>query len=299
MSDHLAKAIAASELLISPRDTIYHLDIAPEHLAPTIITVGDPDRVKEVSKYFDQVTHRAQHREFVTHTGYIGKKHISVVSTGIGPDNIDIVMNELDALVNIDMATRKIKENKTSLSIIRLGTCGALQADIAPDSMIVSSHGIGMDNLLQYYRYDNTADELYILSEFQRHAGLGMKNVLPYITESSISLRKHFGAEYVHGITVTCPGFYGPQGRVLRLPLAHPHLVDAFTTFSCHDKRIVNFEMETSAIYGLGKLLGHKYLSISTVVANRVNKTVSKNSSLAVENMIKHSLEIIASIGQP
>ena len=292
----MTTSIAASELIITERGTIYHLDLAPEHLAPTVITVGDPSRVKEVSKHFDRITHTAAHREFVTHTGYIGNKHISVVSTGIGPDNIDIVFNELDALVNIDLQTRTIKEHKTTLSIIRLGTCGALQADIAVDSMIVSSHGIGLDNLLHYYRSTNTPDESYILSEFQRHTNLGQNHIIPYITEAAIALRKYFGAEYAHGITVTCPGFYGPQGRVLRLPVAFPHLIDALTTFSCHEHRVTNFEMETSAIYGLGKLLGHKCLSISTVVANRTNKTFSKDGNKAVEHMIKHSLEIIAGI---
>lgn len=286
-------SLGSSELIITPRGTIYHLDLAPEHIAPTIITVGDPDRVKEVSKYFDRTTHQAQHREFVTHTGYIGEKHISVVSTGIGPDNIDIVYNELDALVNIDFNTRTIKDKHTTLSLIRLGTCGCLQADVPVESLIVSSHAIGLDNLMHYYKMDNNPDEGYILNEFNRHTGLESKKISPYIAEGAISLRKHFGSDYVHGITVTCPGFYGPQGRVLRGPLAFPHLIDALTTFRYQDIRITNFEMETSAIYGLGKVLGHKSLSISTVVANRVNKTFCKDGNAAVDNMIQKSLAII------
>ena len=288
--------IGSSELIITDRGTIYHLDLAPEHIAPTIITVGDPDRVKEVSKYFDRITHKAQHREFVTHTGYIGNKQLSVVSTGIGPDNIDIVFNELDALVNIDFKTRTIKDERTSLSIVRLGTCGSLQADVPVESMIVSSHAIGLDNLMHYYKMDNNPDEGYIVNEFNKHTGLNSKNIFPYIAEGSINLRKHFGADYAHGITVTCPGFYGPQGRVLRGPLAFPHLIDALTTFKHQDLRITNFEMETSAIYGLGKVLGHKCLSISTVVANRVSKTFCKDGNAAVDNMIKKSLAILAAV---
>lgn len=294
--NHSINPLGSSELIITPRGTIYHLDLAPEHIAPTIITVGDPDRVKEVSKYFDRITHKAQHREFVTHTGYIGNKHISCVSTGIGPDNIDIVYNELDALVNIDFATRTVKDEHTSLSLIRMGTCGCLQAEVPVESLIVSSHAIGLDNLMHYYKMDNNPDESYIINEFNKHTGLANKNITPYIAEGSINLRKHFGAGYVHGITVTCPGFYGPQGRVLRGPLAFPHLIDALTTFKCQDNRITNFEMETSAIYGLGKVLGHKSLSISTAVANRVTKTFCSDGNAAVDNMIRKSLEIIAGI---
>ncbi|MBC7554357.1 MAG: nucleoside phosphorylase [Taibaiella sp.] len=285
--------IGDSELIITDKGTIYHLDIAPENLAPLVITVGDPGRVGEVSKYFDRITHKAQHREFVTHTGYIGDRHISCVSTGIGPDNIDIVFNELDALANIDFSTRTIKDIKTKLSIVRMGTCGALQPDVPVDSMVVSSHAIGLDNLMHYYRFENNPTEIFILNDFVNHCALSSKNLTPYIAESAISLRKDFGRDYVHGITVTCPGFYGPQGRVLRLPLAFPHLIDALTTFRNQDTRIINFEMETSAMYGLAKIMGHKCLSISTVVANRVNKTFSTNAAAAVDNMIRKSLEIL------
>lgn len=288
--------LSASELIINQHGHIYHLDIGPQHLAPTVITVGDPGRVNEVSKHFDRITHRAQHREFVTHTGYIGSKHLSVVSTGIGPDNIDIIFNELDALANIDFNTRSIKEEKTSLSIIRLGTCGSLQRDVPVDSFVVSSHGIGLDNLLHYYMHSNTPDEITIINEFQRHTNLGAKHIVPYITEASIALRKHFGATFVHGMTATCPGFYGPQGRVIRAPIAFPHLLDALATFQCNGNRITNFEMETSALYGLGKILGHKCLSISAVVANRADKTFSKDNRYTVEQLIKKSLEVIAAI---
>lgn len=285
--------IGDSELIITPKGTIYHLDLAPEQLAPLVITVGDPDRVKEVSKYFDVIEHKAQHREFVTHTGYIGDTHISCVSTGIGPDNIDIVLNELDALVNIDFNSRIVKQQHTTLSIIRLGTCGALQPNVDVDSIIVSSHAIGLDNLLHYYRHDNNPDETYILNEFCNHTGLNNKAITPYIAEGAIGLRKFFGAEVTHGITVTCPGFYGPQGRLLRGPLAFPQLIDALTTYRFQDTRIVNFEMETSALYGLGRVLGHKCLSVSAVVANRINKTFSSNGAKAVDDMIKYCLGVL------
>ena len=286
--------INEADLIITPKGNIYHLDIAPENLAKTIITVGDPGRVGEVSKHFDKVTFQASHREFITHSGYIGNKFLSVISTGIGPDNIDIVFNELDALVNIDFATRTIKDKKTQLNIIRLGTCGALQADIPLDSIVVSSHGLGLDNLMHYYRQQPNDEEQFILSEFCNHTGLtSSRNINPYLFEGPISLRKHFGKGFYHGITVTCPGFYGPQGRVLRAPVAFPNLIDALTTFRCGDKRIANFEMETSAMYGMGKMFGHKALSISAVVANRAAKTFSKNGSAAVSNMIERSLEVI------
>jgi uridine phosphorylase len=285
--------IADSELMLTKEGKIYHIDLAPEQIADTIITVGDPDRVQEVSKYFDRIEHRAQHREFVTHTGYIGNKRLSVVSTGIGPDNIDIVVNELDALANIDFDTRTVKEERTTLSIIRLGTCGALREDIEPDTMIVSSHAIGLDNLMHFYKYDTTPEEIFILNEFIRHTSLSGKTILPYVIEGSISLRKHFGDNYVHGITVTCPGFYGPQGRVLRGPLAHPNLADALSTFKSGMHSVTNFEMETSAIYGLCRVLGHQCLSVSTALNNRRQKKVSTNMQAGVENMIKTTLSVI------
>jgi uridine phosphorylase len=289
----MAKRIAESELIITERGTIYHLDLAPEHLAPIVITVGDPDRVQAVSKYFDRLEHRAQHREFVTHTGYIGNQRISCVSTGIGPDNIDIVLNELDALVNIDFKTRTIKEQHTSLQIVRLGTSGALQADINVDSFVASSHGLGLDNLMLYYQHTNNAEEDFLLAEFSKHTNMDARHIHPYVAAGAVSLRSQFAKEFHHGVTVTCPGFYGPQGRVLRGQLALPNLIDALTTFSCSVGRITNFEMETSAIYGLGKLLGHKCLSISTIVANRITQQFSSNAPKAVDGMIRSSLDVL------
>ena len=287
------KRIAESELILNSRGAIYHLDVRPEELAHTIITVGDPDRVQEVSRHFDSIEVKRNHREFVTHTGRLGKKRISVVSTGIGTDNIDIVLNELDALVNIDFNSRTINHKLTTLTIIRLGTSGSLQGDIEVDSMVASTHGLGIDNLLNYYRHDNNDEEMQILQQFAAHTQLSSHFSQPYISGAASAILKNFVEGFHHGITVTCPGFYGPQGRVLRLGLTNPDLIDRLTQFTFGNHRITNFEMETSAIYGLGKLLGHHCLSISAIVANRVKKEFSKDGAKAVDTMISKCLTII------
>jgi len=286
--------ISAAELIITPRNTIYHLDLAPGEIADTILTVGDPGRVSQVSKYFDEITHKAQHREFVTHTGRIGNKRLTVLSTGIGPDNIDIVFNELDALANIDFETKLVRDTHKQLDIIRLGTSGALQADIPADSIVISTHGLGLDNLMHFYEAQPDLEEQEIIDSFNRHTGaIGNGNVVPYIYSGSSQLLQYFDNSFFRGITVTCPGFYGPQGRKLRLSPANPYLIDSLTGFS-HDKyRITNFEMETSAMYGLAKLMGHRSLSISAIIANRIAGAFSKDYASAVDRMIKASLEVI------
>lgn len=283
--------IAESELIINGRGAIYHLDVRPEELAPTIITVGDPDRVAEVSKYFDAIEVKRQHREFVTHTGRVGQKRISVVSTGIGPDNIDIVLNELDALANIDFSSRQIKPRLTALNIIRVGTSGSLQGDIPVDSFVASTHGLGLDNLLNYYRLEHNEQESQLLQSFVTHTQLHAQITNPYISLANGSLLKNFVNGFHQGITVTCPGFYGPQGRVLRLGIKNPELVDRLTEFRFGPHRISNFEMETSAIYGLGKLLGHHCLSLSAIVANRIAKEFSKDSAKTIDQLIQKTLE--------
>ena len=288
------KSIAASELIINNRGAVYHLNCRPEEVADTIITVGDPDRVKEVSKHFDKIEFKNNHREFITHTGLIGSKRISVVSTGIGPDNIDIVLNELDALVNIDFETRIIKENLTQLNIIRVGTSGSLQEKIPVDNFVVSTHGLGLDNLMNFYRHSNNEEELQIKQAFVTHTQIDAVTQ-PYIFGASPALLKEFVKDFHHGITVTCPGFYGPQGRVLRLGLAQPNLIDNLTSFAFGSHRISNFEMETSAIYGLGKVLGHHCLSLSAIVANRINKEFSKDGNAAVERLIVKTLDVVRS----
>lgn len=287
--------IAESELIINERGAIYHLNLRPEEIAHTVFTVGDPGRVAEVSKHFDSIEHRSSHREFITHTGFIGKKRLSVVSSGIGTDNIDIVMNELDALVNIDFATRTVRSQLTTLRIIRIGTCGSLQEDVPVDSFVASTHGLGIDNLLNFYLPDSNEEEKQILQSFITHTQLTQ----PYLTGGAPSLIKHFATGFHHGITVSCPGFYGPQGRILRLGLAHPALVARLSGFSIGHHRIANFEMETSAIYGLGRLLGHHCLSLNAVVANRVSRKFSAHAPATVEGLILTTLGIIAGEGLP
>ena len=291
-----SQRIADTELILTDRGTIYHLDLAPENVAHTIITVGSPDRVKEVSKHFDSITFKGQHREFITHTGYIGSRQITVVSTGIGTGNIDIVFNELDALVNIDFETRTIKKQLTTLNIFRLGTCGTLQEDIPVDSLILSTFGIGLDNVLLYYDYANDPEETTILSELWNHAYPYMGSIKPYIGRASTNLMRYFGPLFISGITISCPGFYAPQGRSLRLSPALPHLIESLTSYQYQDARILNLEMETAAMYGLGKLLGHQCISISAALANRSTKTFSANPDKTIEKMIVHSLEIITGV---
>ena len=288
------QSIAASELIINDRGAVYHLDLRPEELAPLIITVGDPGRVSEVSKYFDRVEVTRSHREFVTHTGWLGEKRLTVVSTGIGTDNIDIVLNELDALVNIDLSSRTIRPELQQLQIIRIGTSGSLQADIPVDSFVAGTHGIGLDNLMNFYVVENNEEEKQLLHAFVTETQLHGRISYPYIAGASISLMKHFVAGFHHGITVTCPGFYGPQGRVLRLGLTNPQLIDRLTGFKFGQYRITNFEMETSAIYGLGKALHHHCISLNAIVANRVSKTFSADSAATIEKLILKTLEIIS-----
>jgi len=286
--------IAESEMILNARGAIYHLNLLPDEIGRTVFLVGDPDRVKEVSKHFDKIEYKGEYREFITHTGLIGKKKLTVLSTGIGTDNIDIAINELDALVNIDLTTREIKPTLTSLNLIRIGTSGALQPEIPVDNFIASTHGLGIDNLLNFYRLEQNDEERQLLHSFvtstQMHSQIGY----PYIAGASGSLIKHFVKDFYQGITVTCPGFYGPQGRVLRLGISNPELINRLTQFRFGQHRITNFEMETSAIYGLSKLLGHNCLSLNAVIANRVKKEFSKDGKAAVEALIIKVLEIVS-----
>ncbi len=285
--------IAESEMILNKRGAIYHLDIRPDELAHTIITVGDPDRVRQVSKHFDTFENKSQHREFVTHTGYLAKRRISVISTGIGTDNIDIVMNELDALVNIDFNTRTIKNELTTLQIVRIGTSGSLQKSIEVDSVVASTHGLGIDNLLNFYRQEKNTEEKQIVQAFVTQTQLHNQFSHPYISSCSASLLRLFIKDCHHGITVTCPGFYAPQGRILRLGLSNPQLIDRLGQFSFGQHRIANFEMETAGIYGLGKMLGHHCLSLNSIVVNRVMQKFSTDPSSAMEKLISQTLETI------
>jgi uridine phosphorylase len=285
--------IAESELIINSRGAIYHLDARPGEIAENIITVGDPGRVRQVSKHFDSIEVELKHREFVTHTGWIGKKRLSVISTGIGTDNVDIVLNELDALVNIDFATRTIKGELKQLNIIRIGTSGSLQASIPVDSFVASTHGLGIDNLMNFYVHENNEEEKQLLHSFVTQTQLHNRLSYPYIAGAAMSLMKYFVDGYHRGITVTCPGFYAPQGRVLRLGITTPELLDRLTSFRFGPHQIANFEMETAGIYGLGKALHHNCVSLSAVVANRIHKNFSADTDAVVEKLIIKTLEII------
>ena len=288
--------IAESELVLNNRGAIYHLDLRPEEIAHTIFTVGDPARVNQISRNFDSIEHKSAYREFITHTGYVGKKRVSVISSGIGTDNIDIVLNELDALVNIDFENRTINPNPVCLKIIRIGTCGSLQHDIPVDSFVASTHGLGIDNLLNFYRNDPNDEEKQIIQSFITQTQIHHQVTHPYITTGAPSLIKHFVKGFHHGITVTCPGFYGPQGRILRIGLSQPDLVTRLSGFNIGHHRICNFEMETSAIYGLGKLLGHHCLSLNVVVGNRVTREFSTDHVASVDRLIKIALGTIEAL---
>jgi len=283
--------IAESELILNPDGSVYHLHLKPENVAETIIVVGDPGRVKEISKYFDSIDFSVQNRELFTHTGTIGKKRLTVLSTGMGTDNLDIVINELDAAVNIDLKTRLPKQSHTRLKIIRMGTSGALQADIQPGDFVASSYGIGMDGLLYFYDKGKSVMNADLAEAFVNHVSWNANLPGIYAVPCSDTLMDTLGKGLVHGITLTAPGFYGPQGRELRLKLAYPELNHLIETFNYQGKKIANFEMETSALYGLGNMLGHDTLTICTIVANRVNQTYAKDYHADIERLIKLVLE--------
>ncbi len=284
-------SIKTSELILNPDGSIYHLNLRPEHLAPIIITVGDPDRVDHVSRYFDTIEFKIQKREFKTHTGVYHNQQISVISTGIGSDNIDIVLNELDALVNIDFETRTIKPDLTSLKIVRIGTSGALQPDIPVDSFLLSSYAIDINGLLQSYKIKKIQNPA-IETAFCKHTGWDSERGKPVVVQNSKSLETQLLSNNIqYGITATCGGFYGPQGRILRLEPKDNVFKDKLQSFRFEDLRITNFEMETSAIYGLSKLLGHQACSMNAILANRANGTFSKTPEQTVDQLIKYTLK--------
>jgi uridine phosphorylase len=287
--------IADSELIINPDGSIFHLKLQPEQIADTIILVGDPGRVDSVSKHFSSIEHKAANREFITHTGTYKGKKISVLSTGIGTDNIDIVVNELDALANIDLKERRILPTHRSLNLIRLGTSGSLQKDIDTDSFLVSSYGLGMDGLLNFYGGLDKINENRISEAFIAHTGWNKNLPFPYVVKASDKLKGILGKGLKSGITATAPGFYGPQGRVLRIPLADKGLNDSFSSFEFEGERITNFEMETSALYGLSSLLGHEACTVCSIIANRLAKTYSKDYKVTVDKMIEMVLNRLTS----
>ena len=285
------KAIKDTELIITKDKKIYHLNIDKYEIENDIILVGDQDRVSQISKHFDEITHKVQHREFVTHTGTYKGKKISAISTGIGCDNIDIVINELDALVNIDFETRTINPEKKKLNLIRLGTSGSLQANILVDSFLISEYAIGFDGLAHFH--ENTdCIEKEMSEAFIKHSDWPQKLPDPYIIKASENLLQKFKG-YNKGITATAPGFYAPQGREIRLKSAIPNMHESLNTFNYNDNRITNFEMESSALYYLGQSLGHNTITICAIIGNRVSKTQSENYKETVEELIIEVLDKI------
>lgn len=283
--------IQNSELILNPDGSIYHLNLKPEHIANDIIFVGDQDRVDIVTKHFEKVEFTTQKREFKTSTGFYKGKRLSVVSTGIGPDNIDIVLNELDALVNVDLVTRLVKKEHTALNIVRIGTSGSLQNDIPVDSFLLSSHSLDINGMLHAYQIENISNP-EIEDAFIKHTDWSAKKANPIITENSKELENRlFSDKTFKGITATAGGFYGPQGRVLRLPLQDPNINKKIDSFNYNGHRITNLEMETSAIYGLSKLLGHNACSMNAILANRANGTFSEDPKKIVEDLIIYTLD--------
>jgi uridine phosphorylase len=283
-------SIEQSELILNPDGTVYHLNLKPENIANDIIFVGDQDRVDKITDRFESIEFTTQKREFKTSTGMYKGKKLSVISTGIGPDNIDIVLNELDALVNIDLKTRQVKTNLTVLNIVRIGTSGSLQADIPIDSFLMSSHALDLNGMLHSYQIKGISNP-EIEDAFVKHTSWSAKKAHPILIENnSVLAQKLMSKKIFTGITATAGGFYGPQGRVLRLPLEDANINAKIDSFSFNGNRITNLEMETSAIYGLSKLLGHRAVSMNAIIANRADGTFSKNYTQVVEDLIEYSL---------
>lgn len=282
--------LGPSELILNADNSIYHLNISPEDIANTIITVGDPDRVAAVSKYFDRVELKKGKREFITHTGYLNGKRLTVISTGIGTDNIDIVLNELDALVNIDFTSRTIKQEKTSLDIIRIGTSGAIQAKIPIDSFLLSEKAIGFDSLLQFYDSKHIQDA-DLQKAFVKHTNWSRDKSEPYVVSCDAGLAKQLMSDKIKlGFTATNVGFYGPQGRTLRLKPQDDALNDKLASFEDKGLKITNLEMETSGMYGLSKLLGHHAVSLNAILANRNTGEFSTTPSKTIDALIQYTL---------
>ncbi len=279
--------IAESELIINPDGSIYHLHLRPEHIADDIIVVGDPQRVEIISSYFDHIEHKITNREFVTHTGTINGKRITALATGIGTDNIDIVINELDAIVNIDLENRIPKTTHRALNIVRLGTSGALQADIPVDSFVFSQFGLGLDGLLNFYKDRDKVIDKELTEAFFEYSKWNTDLAKPYIVAGSKELESRIADGMYKGITATAPGFYGPQGRQLRLELMQKNINSSLENFQFNGNRITNFEMETSALYGLGGMLGHNTATVCAIIANRYSKTFSQNYKQTVVKLIE------------
>jgi len=282
----------ASELILNNDGSIYHLHLHPEDVADIIITVGDPERVPSVSRHFDSITVQQHKREFITHTGYIGNKRLTVISTGIGPDNMDIVLNELHALRQYDLITHEKNASVPPYTIIRFGTSGCIQPDIPPGTLLQSEFAIGLDNLMHFYKYMPKEAESTLLNALRDQCVFD-ENIIPYVCSADKPMMAHFASTFIPGITLTAPGFYAPQGREVNLPLKNPQMYSGLPKFTWQGKRITNFEMETTALYGLGSLLGHRCLSLNVLLANRATGEFHPAQQNAIDVLIEKGLELI------
>lgn len=284
--------ISETDLILNSDGSVYHLNLLPKHISETIITVGDPSRVYRVSQYFDDIEFEMNKREFITHVGVYKGKRVTVISTGIGTDNIEIFFTELDALINVDLKTRELRPRRKKLKIIRIGTSGALQENIPLDSHLVTEYGVGFDNLMNFYNLEMDAFEEAIAKDIQKKTSISF---MPYVVRGSSLLKKQYGADMLVGNTITTPGFYAPQGREIRVPLKYPKLLEELAKY--HQKTnnfwLTNFEMETSAYYAMARLLGHEVLSVNAIIANRAKNKFSKDPNKVIDALIKKILERI------
>ena len=290
------KQIEASELIVNADGSIFHLHLLPEQLADDVILVGDPGRVALISKHFDNIECKVQNREFITHTGTYKGKRISVLATGIGTDNIDIVMNELDALANIDLKKRVAKDEHRTLNLLRIGTSGGLQEDMAIGTFLLTETAIGFDGLLNFYRRRDEACNLDMEEKFVKHMSWNPRLATPYFVDGSDFFLKKFGSEFRRGITISAPGFYGPQGRELRLEIQDREINDKIRSFRYNGRSITNYEMESSAIFGLSKLLGHNAGTVCLIIANRYAKQFVKDGAPLMEDLIEKVLEQLVNL---
>jgi uridine phosphorylase len=281
-------AILESELILNTDGSVYHLKLHPEDIADTILFVGDQERVSEISKHFDSIELKKSNREFKTHTGYIGKKRLTVLSTGIGTDNIDIVWNELNILANIDLHKRIPKNTQQKLTVIRIGTSGSLQKDIPVDSILASTYGLGLDVLMHYYSFNQDAETKALETSIADQ--LKIPFLKPYLVKAPGKLI-HLFEDCLQGITATCSGFYAPQGRLVNTHSPIEHLIEKLSNVNIEHKRITNFEMETSGIYGLANTFGHEAISINAIVANRITHQYSKNGQAMIQKTIDYVLD--------
>ncbi len=280
--------IPESELILNKDGSVYHLNLKPSNISDIILTVGDPSRVYMISQYFDDVDFEMNRREFITHVGKYNGKRITVISTGMGTDNVEIFLTEIDALVNVDLKKREVKQRKRKLKIIRIGTSGALQEDIPIGSHLVSDYAVGLDTLMCFYNLPQTDFERKISEELQHDTQLPFA---PYVVRGSQLLKEQIGKDMIVGNTVTCPGFYGPQGRKIRLDLKNDRLLETLNYYHNNDFWLTNFEMETAGYYAMGRLLGHEVLSVNAIIANRMKNKFSKNPNKIVDSLIRKVLD--------